>query len=76
MALINLPAFADALLADFESLGALRVDTPVIQPAEPFLAMAGEDLRRRIFMTESETGESLCLRRNSPFPSAFAISRR
>jgi len=68
MALINLPAFADALLAEFESLGTLRVDTPVIQPAEPFLAMAGEDLRRRIFMTESETGESLCLRPEFTIP--------
>ena len=68
MALINLPAFADDLLADFESLGTLRVDTPVIQPAEPFLAMAGEDLRRRIFMTESETGESLCLRPEFTIP--------
>ena len=68
MALINLPAFADELLAEFESLGTLRVDTPVIQPAEPFLAMAGEDLRRRIFMTESETGESLCLRPEFTIP--------
>ncbi len=68
MALINLPAFSQELLADFESLGTLRVDTPVIQPAEPFLAMAGEDLRRRIFMTESETGESLCLRPEFTIP--------
>ncbi len=56
------------LLADFETLGTLRVDTPVIQPAEPFLDMAGEDLRRRIFMTESETGKSLCLRPEFTIP--------
>ena len=30
--------------------------------------MAGEDLRRRIFMTESETGESLCLRPEFTIP--------
>src|SRR4030095_4385360 len=36
-------------------------DVPVIQPADPFLDMAGEDLRRRIFLTESETGQTLCL---------------
>ncbi|WP_411033255.1 ATP phosphoribosyltransferase regulatory subunit [Shinella sp. BYT-45] len=68
MPLINLPAFAPDLIADLESLGAERVDTPVIQPAGPFLDMAGEDLRRRIFMTESETGESLCLRPEFTIP--------
>ena len=41
---------------------------PVIQPADPFLDMAGEDLRRRIFLTESETGETLCLRPEFTIP--------
>ena len=68
MPLIDLPAFAADLLADFKRLGTVRVDTPVIQPAEPFLDMAGEDLRRRIFMTESETGKSLCLRPEFTIP--------
>lgn len=68
MPLINLPTFASDLLAEFASLGTERVDTPVIQPAEPFLDMAGEDLRRRIFMTESETGQSLCLRPEFTIP--------
>ncbi|KQY19988.1 ATP phosphoribosyltransferase regulatory subunit [Rhizobium sp. Root482] len=68
MPLIDLPPFAADLLADFERLGTVRVDTPVIQPAEPFLDMAGEDLRRRIFMTESETGKSLCLRPEFTIP--------
>ncbi|PWW01590.1 ATP phosphoribosyltransferase regulatory subunit [Hoeflea marina] len=64
----NLPDFASDLGRALESLGAGRVDTPVIQPAEPFLDMAGEDLRRRIFLTESETGESLCLRPEFTIP--------
>ncbi|MDB5555373.1 MAG: phosphoribosyltransferase, regulatory subunit [Rhizobium sp.] len=68
MPLINLPTFAPDLLALFETLKTERVDTPVIQPAAPFLNMAGEDLRRRIFMTESETGESLCLRPEFTIP--------
>ncbi len=58
MPLINLPDFAEDLLSEFDARKTTRVDTPVIQPAEPFLDMAGEDLRRRIFMTESETGAS------------------
>jgi ATP phosphoribosyltransferase regulatory subunit len=68
MPLIDLPAFSPDMLADFARLGTERVDTPVIQPAEPFLDMAGEDLRRRIFMTESETGKSLCLRPEFTIP--------
>jgi ATP phosphoribosyltransferase regulatory subunit len=68
MPLINLPDFASDLLSLFETLKTERVDTPVIQPAEPFLDMAGEDLRRRIFMTQNETGESLCLRPEFTIP--------
>lgn len=68
MPLINLPSFTVGLLADFDRLSTEHVDTPVIQPAGPFLDMAGEDLRRRIFMTESETGASLCLRPEFTIP--------
>jgi ATP phosphoribosyltransferase regulatory subunit len=68
MPLINLPDFATDLLALFETLTTERIDTPVIQPAEPFLDMAGEDLRRRIFLTQSETGENLCLRPEFTIP--------
>ena len=68
MPLIDMPDFADDLLSLFRDLKTERVDTPVIQPAEPFLDMAGEDLRRRIFLTESETGVSLCLRPEFTIP--------
>lgn len=68
MPLIDMPEFSGELLEEFAARRASRVNTPVIQPAEPFLDMAGEDLRRRIFMTESETGESLCLRPEFTIP--------
>ena len=68
MPLINLPDFANDLLDEFAARKTERIDTPVIQPAEPFLDIAGEDLRRRIFMTESETGASLCLRPEFTIP--------
>jgi ATP phosphoribosyltransferase regulatory subunit len=68
MPLIGLPDFAEDLLTEFTSRKTTRAETPVIQPAEPFLDMAGEDLRRRIFMTESETGASLCLRPEFTIP--------
>ena len=62
------PPFASDILALFAARGADVVDVPVIQPADPFLDMAGEDLRRRIFLTESETGETLCLRPEFTIP--------
>ncbi len=61
------PAFADAI-AGLLAERANMVDVAIIQPADPFLDMAGEDLRRRIFLTESETGESLCLRPEFTIP--------
>ncbi len=64
--------YAQTVAADLAALFAARgagiVEVPVIQPADPFLDMAGEDLRRRIFLTESETGETLCLRPEFTIP--------
>ena len=68
MPLIDMPDFAATLLDEFSARATTRVDTPVIQPAAPFLDMAGEDLRRRIFLTENERGESLCLRPEFTIP--------
>ena len=63
-----LPSFAPDILALFSERGTGLIDVPIIQPADPFLDMAGEDLRRRIFLTESETGEALCLRPEFTIP--------
>ncbi|WP_419909816.1 ATP phosphoribosyltransferase regulatory subunit [Hoeflea sp.] len=65
---LNQPAFADDILSLLAQRSTQTVDIPVIQPADPFLDMAGEDLRRRIFLTESETGQSLCLRPEFTIP--------
>ncbi|RLQ87259.1 ATP phosphoribosyltransferase regulatory subunit [Notoacmeibacter ruber] len=65
MALRQMLSAAEAFL---EEAGAQRTVLPVIQPADPFLDMAGEDLRRRIFLTESETGQALCLRPEFTIP--------
>ncbi|UXN61085.1 ATP phosphoribosyltransferase regulatory subunit [Phyllobacterium zundukense] len=62
------PAFSGELAALISSRDAELVDIPVIQPADQFLDMAGEDLRRRIFLTENENGESLCLRPEFTIP--------
>ena len=62
------PSFAADILTLFEKRGAGIADVAVLQPADPFLDIAGEDLRRRIFLTESETGEALCLRPDFTIP--------
>jgi len=66
--MIRTPAFAADIVALFAKLGAELTDVAIVQPADPFLDMAGEDLRRRIFLTESETGEALCLRPEFTIP--------
>lgn len=62
------PELAAPLIALMAARGVERVHVPILQPADPFLDMAGEELRRRIFMTQSETGESLCLRPEFTIP--------
>lgn len=62
------PAIAPDILKLFATRQADAVEVSVLQPADPFLDMAGEDLRRRIFLTESETGEALCLRPEFTIP--------
>ncbi len=62
------PAFSADLAALIAGRDAELVDIPVIQPADQFLDMAGEDLRRRIFLTENENGQSLCLRPEFTIP--------
>jgi len=56
----------------FAKAGLEQVDVPILQPAEPFLDCVGEDLRRRIFMTENEHGEILCLRPEFTIPVSLA----
>jgi ATP phosphoribosyltransferase regulatory subunit len=62
------PAIASKILALFAERDTVPAQVAVIQPADPFLDMAGEDLRRRIFLTESETGQTLCLRPEFTIP--------
>lgn len=62
------PTTAPDIHALFAERGATLVDVPILQPADPFLDMAGEDLRRRIFLTEGETGRQLCLRPEFTIP--------
>ncbi|MGA9194286.1 MAG: ATP phosphoribosyltransferase regulatory subunit, partial [Pseudolabrys sp.] len=39
---------AEALVASYERAGYVRVAPALLQPAEPFLDLSGEDIRRRM----------------------------
>jgi ATP phosphoribosyltransferase regulatory subunit len=52
----------------YAAAGARFVDLPVLYPADPFLETAGEDIRRRMFVTEGPQGERLALRPDFTIP--------
>src|SRR5271169_5584632 len=61
-------ARAEALVASYERAGYGRVAPAILQPAEPFLDLSGEDLRQRIFLTTDPDGRELCLRPDLTIP--------
>ncbi|MCC6776872.1 MAG: ATP phosphoribosyltransferase regulatory subunit [Hyphomicrobiales bacterium] len=58
----------DALVAAFERAGYARVAPAILQPAEPFLDLSGEEIRRRMFLTSDPDGHELCLRPDLTIP--------
>jgi len=61
-------ARADALVASYERAGYARVAPAMLQPAEPFLDLSGEDIRKRMFLTADPQGRELCLRPDLTIP--------
>jgi ATP phosphoribosyltransferase regulatory subunit len=57
-----------ALIALFEREGYARVEPPVLQPADMFIDLSGEDIRRRMFVTQDAAGTELCLRPEYTIP--------
>lgn len=60
------------MISALQARDVVLTTVPMIQPADPFLDTAGEDLRRRIYMTSSETGDTLCLRPEFTIPLCLA----
>lgn len=56
------------LRALLEAAGHAFVEPAVLQPVEPFVDLAGEDLRRRLFLTSATDGRELCLRPDYTIP--------
>ncbi len=63
-------AWADALLASFAQAGYERAEPAILQPAEPFLDLSGEDIRKSLYLTADASGEELCLRPDLTIPVA------
>ncbi|MDB5634785.1 MAG: phosphoribosyltransferase regulatory subunit [Tardiphaga sp.] len=63
-------AWADALLLSFAEAGYLKAEPAILQPAEPFLDLSGEDIRKSLYLTSDATGEELCLRPDLTIPVA------
>jgi ATP phosphoribosyltransferase regulatory subunit len=63
-------AWADALLLSFAQAGYLRAEPAILQPAEPFLDLSGEDIRKSLYLTTDTSGEELCLRPDLTIPVA------
>lgn len=61
---------ADALVSHFERAGYGRAAPVLLQPAEPFLDLSGEDIRRRMYLTTDAEGHELCLRPDLTIPVA------
>jgi len=61
-------ARAEALVASYERAGYVRVAPALLQPAEPFLDLSGEDIRRRMYLTTAPNGDEFCLRPDLTIP--------
>ena len=63
-------AWAEALLLSFAQAGYSRAEPAILQPAEPFLDLSGEDIRKSLYLTTDTGGEELCLRPDLTIPVA------
>jgi ATP phosphoribosyltransferase regulatory subunit len=63
-------AWVDALLLSFAQGGYVEAHPGILQPAEPFLDLSGEDIRKSLYLTTDPSGEELCLRPDLTIPVA------
>jgi ATP phosphoribosyltransferase regulatory subunit len=59
-----------AIRAPFLAAGAEPVDTPILQPLNLLLDLAGEAMRARLFVVQAEGGAEACLRPDFTVPVA------
>jgi ATP phosphoribosyltransferase regulatory subunit len=62
--------WADTLLQSFAQAGYVHAEPDILQPADPFLDLSGEDIRKSLYLTTDASGEELCLRPDLTIPVA------
>lgn len=60
------------MMRTLEEGGFARLEPPILQPAEVFLDLSGEELRRRLFQVQDPAGRELCLRPDMTIPVSRA----
>jgi len=63
-------AWAATLLSSFAQAGYTRAEPTILQPAEPFLDLSGEGIRKSLYLTSDPGNEELCLRPDLTIPVA------
>ena len=64
------PSATDGLLSSFAQAGYLKAAPAILQPAEPFLDLSGEDIRKSLYLTSDPGSDELCLRPDLTIPVA------
>jgi ATP phosphoribosyltransferase regulatory subunit len=59
---------AQALITAYARAGYARVAPAILQPADPFLDLSGEDIRGRMYLTTDAAGREFCLRPDLTIP--------
>ncbi|WP_299484321.1 ATP phosphoribosyltransferase regulatory subunit [uncultured Roseibium sp.] len=62
------PKKIETVLALLKDAGHDLVNPPILQPADVFLDLTGEDIRRRLYLTQGSGGTDLCLRPDFTIP--------
>lgn len=60
----------------FEHAGYPRADAAMLQPANVFIDLSGEDIRRRLYLTQDADGRELCLRPEFTIPLCLDAAAR
>src|SRR6516162_9775931 len=60
----------DSLIAAFVRAGYTPVSPAILQPAEPFFDLSGEDMRRHMYLVTDTAGREFCLRPDLTIPVA------
>jgi ATP phosphoribosyltransferase regulatory subunit len=61
---------AETLVEAFARAGYARVSPAILQPAEPFFDLSGEDMRRHMYLVTDTSGREFCLRPDLTIPVA------